>query len=948
MSKSASSKPPKNALKPLSVKAAGKGLRNWCVDKRLYFLAFFLPVAVMFAAYAVFGIHPFGDESVLVLDLNGQYVYYYELLHDAFRGERSLIYSWGRNLSGELFGIFAYYLASPFMIIICLLPRSLMCGAVMLMQLAKIGSASVTFAFFLKKTGVKKPVSLVLFPTMYALMSYMTVQLMDPMWLDGLVYLPLIMWGVHRLVDEGKILPYAIPLGLMFIAHFYIGYMIGFFTALYFLYVCFSKKDRVFPKNFMTVCLKFFVGTVTAIMCAAVVLVPVYNSLKLGKLEFTEPDFTTRTQFTFVEFISKLFPMSYDTVYPSGLPMIYCGTLTVMLLPLFFLNSKIDIKEKTAKGILALVLMACMWIAPLDMAWHGFQVPNWLPYRYSFTFSAVLLVMAAKAFENLDGVSMKAVGGTLFGVILAAFYYENQGLENLKAFRTVLKDGDEKVVIQGICVAIIAAVLFFILLSVVKLKRSRAAAVMLTGFVCIELFANTLDTLVKNDTGINPDLEGYTGLYYSTYESYTPYMKELRSVVDKLKAEDGGFYRTEATFHRTVNDPIGTGYNGISHSSSTMNAPALLMLKYLGYAYGGHYTKYDGATPVTDSLFGIKYLLDRDDDDYRSQKFVPADYELKYTSGQTLTNINVYENPYALSLGMTADRRITDLKLDPYDPFTNQNNIINCILDSDSNTRYFERIYPESTDRENMTVTTVSDNHMKYAFEDQSYGECHIDYNFTMFGDGPLYMFLPTRYERKVNVWVASSSTEYVEEDSDSFEYVGSFFTGDDYSIMELGQFAQGDSVRVRISILTDDYEAYWMDELFCTFDSEKFAAAVEQLQARSWNITEHTDTYLSGTVTAEENQLLFTTIPYEEGWTVKVDGKTVQPKKSLDSLITVPLSPGEHTVTMRFWPDYLTQGIIISVCGLFALALIFVFEYKNGKIIDRIINKTSEKAEKK
>ena len=90
MSKSAASNPPKYALKPPSVKAVGKGLWNWCIDKRLYFLAFFLPVAVMFAAYAVFGVHPFGDESVLVLDLNGQYVYYYELLHDAFWGERSL------------------------------------------------------------------------------------------------------------------------------------------------------------------------------------------------------------------------------------------------------------------------------------------------------------------------------------------------------------------------------------------------------------------------------------------------------------------------------------------------------------------------------------------------------------------------------------------------------------------------------------------------------------------------------------------------------------------------------------------------------------------------------------------------------------------------------------------------------------------------------------------
>ena len=37
-------------------------------------LAFLVPFAVMYLIYLVRGIHPFGNFSVLVLDLNGQYV----------------------------------------------------------------------------------------------------------------------------------------------------------------------------------------------------------------------------------------------------------------------------------------------------------------------------------------------------------------------------------------------------------------------------------------------------------------------------------------------------------------------------------------------------------------------------------------------------------------------------------------------------------------------------------------------------------------------------------------------------------------------------------------------------------------------------------------------------------------------------------------------------------
>ena len=41
-------------------------LRFWFYDKRWYFAAFFLPVAIMFIAYAVFKVFPFGDNSALV------------------------------------------------------------------------------------------------------------------------------------------------------------------------------------------------------------------------------------------------------------------------------------------------------------------------------------------------------------------------------------------------------------------------------------------------------------------------------------------------------------------------------------------------------------------------------------------------------------------------------------------------------------------------------------------------------------------------------------------------------------------------------------------------------------------------------------------------------------------------------------------------------------------
>ena len=94
-------------------------------QKRAYFLSFLLPPAILFISYALFKVYPFGERSVLSLDLNAQYVYYFDYMYDVFAGKESLFYSWSRNLSGEFMGIIGYYLASPFNFIVWLFPRKM-------------------------------------------------------------------------------------------------------------------------------------------------------------------------------------------------------------------------------------------------------------------------------------------------------------------------------------------------------------------------------------------------------------------------------------------------------------------------------------------------------------------------------------------------------------------------------------------------------------------------------------------------------------------------------------------------------------------------------------------------------------------------------------------------------------------------------------------------------
>ena len=920
---------------PVMTRFRQQCLRFWHWNKSIYFLVFFVPVLVMYIAYALFGVHPYGDNSALVLDLNGQYVYYYEALHDVVHGDGSMLYDWSRNLSGEMFGIFAYYLASPFMLVICLFPRTAMCGAIETMQLLKIGTAAVTFVFFLRKRSKPSRKSQMIFGCSYALMSYMIVELMNPMWLDGLIYLPLICWGVHRLIDEGKMVSYIVPLALMFMAHFYIGYMIGLFTVLYFIYVCLSKEGRILPRHFLLRVLQAIVGTVIAIMCAAIVLIPVYNSLKLGKLEFSQPDWNLATQFDFLTFITKLFPMSYDTVNVEGLPMVYCGCLTLILVPLFFMNTKIGIKEKVSKGLLAMILLLCMYIKPVDTVWHGFQVPNWLNNRYSFCFCFILLLMAYRAFENRDGFTVKETGGVVFGLFVFLIWCEREQYAHFTIFEGRTKNNETHGVIQGIWFSAIAIGIYFLLVYLLKqhgTKKVVAAAV--CAVVPLEFLVNSMDTLHKIDVDVA----------YSRYSSYEPYMSDTRDAVENLKSFDKDpFYRVESTFHRTVNDPIGTNYSGVTHSSSTMNSPVLTMLYQLGYAYGGHYTKYDGETLLTDSIFGIRYIMDKQDYDNSNRyndcrSAVPEEYPLATHIYEQAARYMFFKNPYALSLGTVSSKDILDVKLIDTDPFYNQNRIYNALLEENSMTNFFTRVRPYMTADENLARVGLTDGHTKYYYKDESKPECHIDYLVRMDKDSYLYMFLPSIHKHNCNIWYQPED-EYV-EGANNMSQAGQFFVGDNYSIINIGKFRKGQKIRIRVTIANDEKEGVWSDELFYTVDMDAFTQAAAKLQQRGWNLTKHEDTCVEGTCYAEEGQYLFTTIPYENGWTVTVNGKEVKPELSMETLMTIPLEPGENTVVMEFRPHYLSLAIIVSIGGLLLLGLVIFVQYKNGRLVRRLFVK--------
>ncbi len=1040
-----SGKPKNNSTKPRSsapIRPGGKAaetisaFRGQKFSILICFAAFLIPFLLTLIAYAGFDVYPFGKRSVLTLDLNGQYIYYFEAIRNAFRGDGSLFYNWSRNLSGGFMGIIGYYLASPFTLIPVLMPREYILEAIMIMQMCKVGACGFTFCIYAQKSKKLPAGPALIFSIMYAMMAFVVIQLIDPMWIDGPILLPLVILGIEHLVDDGRKLGYILPTALIFIANFYIGFMIAIFIAIYFTYYLFfgsEKKFRSIKEYAKTVGIMAG-STVVVAMLSAIMILPVYNALKLGKFDFSDPVYDWHQHlFKLPELIPTLLPNQYYSVNVDtgtklyGRPEIYCGVLTVVLAPLYFFNKNIKWNKKVGYGILVTVMVMSMYIKPLNMYWHGGQDPNWLPYRYSFLLSFVLVSMAAEVFANLDGLKLNRdsilndfgkysspviYGGGVFSVIaililsfMAVSSKYDYTSEKLKGYQYPAKGLFYKAKMNfgsdywteiwlgtlgfGLLLAGIYTVLVF---SYSTTKKKNLRNVLLVVMACLVSFEggyNCYDSFRKI----------YKEVGNSCRNSYVDITSAPDDIVAKLEDYDGSFYRAEKTYNRMVNDNMAYGLRGITHSSSVMNTKALQAIDNLGYFTQSYESKYEGCNPVADSLMGIKYVIDSPVRASKDKHLLDATYEkvlegIEYDRYDdpnrkvVKDKVDIYKNPNALSIGWMADKSILDMEqMDETDPFKNLNNMLGKMTGNPDKEYYTSIPYTVHFDDKQV-------NYHDYKHTNGVVHECWESYatstdavvnvRLTIPKDGDLYMHLSSQLKKSCNVWIGIKNAEgkYTGSTSDNYDSAGKYFDSNSSPIVRLGEFKKDQEIEVRFTIPPTNGKYTGKNEYimvrkdagfqFCNLDTDEFVKDINTLKDGQWQIDtdKSNDRHLEGKINVKSGQVFVTSIPYEPGWTVEIDGKKVdnlvkyegEGKKQhlvnkdgtegqiaiTDAFIGIrmdDISAGEHTITMTYTPPGFKTGVVTLILGIIACVFIFIYDRRTNEVVKA--NIAAKKAKK-
>lgn len=869
---------------------------------RFIILSMAVALILMLFILLIFHCFPFGNTTVLRMDLYHQYGPLFVELFDRVTGGESFLYSWTSGGGSSFLGNFFNYLSSPFSAIIFLFDRDEMPLAITTIVTVKCVLSAGTFTFYIKKSLNRHSPASAVFGVFYAFSAYFLAYFWNVMWLDGMMMLPILALGIEKLVNKGKGLLYLCTLVYIFYTSYYIGYMCCIFSVIYFIAYFFIAKEQskyadgyipaekggriknFFHLRFINRGLKFALNSLLAGLLCAFFLLPVYAILTGSSATSDNAPDSMQSYFSLVDFIETHFAALETTIRSSGndvLPNVYTSVLTIILVPLYMINPKIRFKEKAVYVVLIALFLISFDNNYANFFWHAFHFPNDLPYRFSFMYSFILLTIAFKGLMHISGIKTKEIFIT--GIIWLAFIALSSEIQT------------EKMNEMTIYVTLAFMLLYC---GALVLIRRNSLSKLIAGILITALAFCEVVISDPKAFGFNQTQSAYT----ANYQTYT-------DAVNYIKSNDDSDYRTELCSLNTRMDACLYGYDGMSIFSS-MAYEEYSGLQYSLGMYGNRINSYtyNTQTPVYNMMYNIKYLI------YRDEKTRPStDLYTKYYDTQD-SAATVYQNDYFLPKAFCVNSEVDMWNTAEGNPFEVQENFFTLATGYSgvfTPVNYVETNYTgmsgEEFDEEGLHWVEKTGN--------ESYSEAAI--TISTAADGNLYLYVTSNDLTDISVLHG--------DDSESFNIETPY-------IIDLGYYDAGETLTVSLDCAALETGDENIGFYAYSINKEVLDAGYAELGKGAMQVTEHTDTKLAGTVTADENCILYSSIPYDEGWSVYIDGEKAQIFKIGNCQLGVMIKPGEHTVEYIYRPRMLAAGAGISGATLLCAAAVTAIKISKAK----------------
>lgn len=777
-----------------------------CTFKNAAFYAacFVFSVALFVALAAAGHIYPFGDNSFLADDLKYQYIDFFSWFHRVLLGEANLRYSFSQGLGMNTWGLYSYYLASPFNLLCALFPADKLTLFIFAITALKLGCIHISTAWYVQKRfDLSKPAAFLL-SLSFTFCSWTISNLRNPLWIDCLILLPICAYGCRELIRRRRMIRLVIATALNVMFCWYTAYISILFLCIFVLveFVDYVAEEGFSWKLTLDRALRFAGAIALGLLLSAWTFLPTILAMSRGgPVLALGPLLKTSLKSLIRGFLPCMWVSNEST------PQFYCGIIMMLLAVSLLVNRTVSIKTRIATLVVTIILVASSVLSPLEYIWCGMRVPNGFYSRTAFL---------------LSFFALWAAGYTL----------------------QILKDQP-------------------------KLRQAYRPAVILPllALTAIELFANA--HVVWNQL--------YAGYSENTNRAYVA--TATNTIATTTERDSAPFYRIDRTTTRAdsaaLNEGLALGYNQLSSYSSANNPQAIALLNSLGYSSVGEFsTRYAEPILAVDALLGVKYAI---------AEQAPAGYVMA-KANQPESATAVYENPYALSVGITASNDIQNSTLEGENPFEKQNDLYSKILGR--KVELYTKIEAAKTeDGESLKQWSVT-------LPAGSIGYLYINKDTSAGSYWPVALTID---QRSINneAWRFDNNIRQIADASDApSQHTVSIGVAEGYTDMPQDN-----------------------EPVFYALNLDVFEQIISKLKTSEFIPTVFEDGRIEGEYTAKDDGNLLLSVPYDEGWNVTVNGTAAELTPAADKgLSSLNMQKGANRIVMTYKTPGALAGLAVSL----------------------------------
>ena len=828
---------------------------------------------VLLLAYALFGLYPFGEQSIAWCDMNQQVIPLMAEFRSVLLGNGSMFISGGAG-GIDFWGVFFFFLSSPFSLLSVFFPLSelpwLMNWMVLWKMMVCAGTASL---FFRRVSDRDEKVLPALLGVAYAFSGYAMFYYQNIVWLDMMALFPLLILSLLSLEKSRKILPFILAFSGMLAVNYYLSYMVVIFLLLgYGLYQFFcGSQQRRGDRILLLGC-----GAVLSLLMTAVIWLP----------SLLEVLTSARGEGLF----QSLSAGSLSAEIFTTLPVIMTSALPFAAL-LFVRKKELKTGVFTAAAWMCLLFFIAMTVRPINKMWHTGSYQGF-PVRYGYMVTLLLLFLAWRVLRSVEPAkfprrSMKLPAAVSLiaaaGLLVFQLWLLANCSETLSAYTSTLW-GDRDSFLLLLAVLAVGAAAYGIWFWAYK-----------GGQLTRRLSLCLLALLIGGECIFN------SGVYMGTVDTSQETYQNAVQLAGKIPED--GFYRVKTQRkYFDVNLFSAMGYESLSHYTSLTPETTLVSQRRLGYSGYWMEVNSNGGTAFTDALLGNRYEV------------VPR----SGLGTEELSSADtVYCGPVFAIKRLTyrlPDAVVTDAEPGFLEdlPAGSRAEIQGAVAES---------LFPDSEglftifQPDILEGVTLSDG--SYYLEDASSG--FLTWNLRLDRDTLLYFDCASPPSNALSEPVNKSCKVSVNGQVIRDQYP----TQSDNGILALGEFEAGDVVRVTVELAKDiqpeSFEVFGLDAGLLETLCQNAAGGEIQGDGSRRTIV----------CTAEEGQSLFVPFSYDTGWKAVVNGKEVPISRAAGNYLSLPLEAGENVVELSYTPPGFTAALWIPIGGLVLFFLFFRFGKK-------------------